>query len=253
MPPIIIARYITKRTFRSEQRVTIGISGKEESWEGRRRPMGHGSRSPATESKSSPDLQKQRMRRCPVICPRLWWTSANGWINVLNVDKKVIIGQSVYLQPQLLRSLELTQNEALVKLDTKPLKSQSRDPCHKSWPSKADFTWLIVIRHKVCLCFTLCSQLTHSSHMTRSWVSSSCYDWLMFLWLTIVSHNHVMTFAHDSHYESRVPRRWRALRTWHVLWFAIGLKACCAVTHWGHLMDFGHDSLWVIGPRDSSY
>jgi len=25
--------------------------------------------------------------------------------------------------------------------------------CHKSWLSKADFTWVIVISHKVCLCF----------------------------------------------------------------------------------------------------
>jgi len=79
--------------------------------------------------------------------------------------------------------------------------------CHKSWLSKADFTWLIVISHKVCLCFVLCSQLTHSSHMTRTCVSSLCYDWLMFLWLTIVSHNDVMIFASDSHYESRVPCR----------------------------------------------
>jgi len=96
--------------------------------------------------------------------------------------------------------------------------------CHKSWLSKADFIWLIVISHKVCLCFTLCSQLTYSSQMTRTCVSSLCYNWLMFLWLTIVSHNDVMTFAHDSHYESRVPRRWRTLRTWHVLCFMIGLQ-----------------------------
>ena len=66
--------------------------------------------------------------------------------------------------------------------------------------------------------------MTHSSHMTRTCASSLCYDWLMFLWLTIVSHNDVMTFARDSYYESRVSRRWRALRTWHVLCFMIGLR-----------------------------
>jgi len=104
--------------------------------------------------------------------------------------------------------------------------------CHKSWLSKEDFTWLIVISHKVCLCFTLCSQLTHSSHMTRTCMSSLCYDWLMFLWLTIVSHNDVMTFARDSHYESRVPRRWHALRTWYVLCFMIDLR---------------HVAQWLIG------
>ena len=104
--------------------------------------------------------------------------------------------------------------------------------CHKSWLSKADFTWLIIISHKVCLCFTLCSQLTHGSHMTRTCVLSLCYDWLMFLWLTIVSHNDVMTFARDSHYKSRVSRRWRALCTWHVLCFMIGLR---------------HVAQWLIG------
>jgi len=104
--------------------------------------------------------------------------------------------------------------------------------CHKSWLSKADFTWIVVTSHKVCLCFTLCSQLTHSSHMTRTCVSSLCYNWLMFLWLTIVSHNDVMTFARDSLYESRVPRRWRALRTWYVLCFMIGLR---------------HVAQWLIG------
>ena len=146
--------------------------------------------------------------------------------------------------------------------------------CHKSWLSKAHFTWLIVISHTVCLCFALCSQLTYSSQMTRTCVSSLCYDWLMFqwltivshndvmicfalcsqlthsshmthtcvsslyydwlmfLWLTIVSHNDVMTFAPDSHYESRVPRRWYALRTWYVLCFMIRL--------W-------HVAQWLIG------
>ena len=105
-------------------------------------------------------------------------------------------------------------------------------PCHKSWLSKQDFTWLIVISHKVCLCFTLCSQLTNSTHMTRTCVSWLCYDWLMFLWHTIVSHNDVMTFARDSHYESRVPRRWRALRTGYVLYFMIDLR---------------HVAQWLIG------
>jgi len=71
--------------------------------------------------------------------------------------------------------------------------------CHKSWLSKADFTWLIVISHKLCLHFTLCSQLTHSSHMTRTCASSLYYNWLILLWLTIVSYNDVMTFARDWH------------------------------------------------------
>ena len=58
---------------------------------------------------------------------------------------------------------------------------ESLDNCHKSWLSKEGFTWLIVICHEVCLCFTVCSQLTHRSHMTRTCVSSLCYDWLIFL------------------------------------------------------------------------
>ena len=106
---------------------------------------------------------------------------------------------------------------------------QFKASCHKSWLSKADFTSLIVISHKVCLCFTLCSQLTHSSWMTHTCMLSLCYDWLMFLWLTIVSHNDQIIFAHDSHYESQVSLRWRTMRTWLVLCFMIGLRY---VVHW---------------------
>ena len=62
------------------------------------------------------------------------------------------------------------------------------------------------------------------SHMTRTCVSSLGYDWLIVIWLTIVSHNDVMTFAHDSHYESWVSRMWpiRAHDLFYELWLVYG-------------------------------
>jgi len=51
-----------------------------------------------------------------------------------------------------------------------------------------------------CLCFTL----------LRTCESLLYYDWLNGSWLTIVKSYDLMTFAHDSHYESWVSRMWLA-------------------------------------------
>jgi len=82
------------------------------------------------------------------------------------------------------------------------------DSCHKLWLSKADFTWLILMSHKVCWI----------SHYDVTWLivltwlrtreSLLYFDWLMVSWLTMVTSYDVMTFAHDSYYESWVSRVW---------------------------------------------
>jgi len=80
--------------------------------------------------------------------------------------------------------------------------------CHKSWLSKADFTWLIVMSHKVCWF----SQYDVARLIAFTWLrpceSSLYYDWLIVSWLTIVTSYDVMPFAHDSCYESWVLRMW---------------------------------------------
>ena len=80
--------------------------------------------------------------------------------------------------------------------------------CHKSWPSKADFTWLILMSHKVY--WILHYDVTWLIVLTwlRSRESLLYYDWLNVSWLTIVTSYDVMTFAHDSYYESWVSRMW---------------------------------------------
>ena len=78
--------------------------------------------------------------------------------------------------------------------------------CHKSWVSKADFTWLILMSHKVC--WILHYEVTWLIVLTwlRTCESLLYYDWLNVSWLTIVTSYDVMTFAHDSHHESWVSR-----------------------------------------------
>ena len=80
--------------------------------------------------------------------------------------------------------------------------------CHKSWLSKADFTWLIFMSHKVCWIphYDLAWLIVRTWLRTRE--SLVYYDWLIVSWLTIVMSYDVMTFAHDSHYESWVSHMW---------------------------------------------
>ena len=80
--------------------------------------------------------------------------------------------------------------------------------CHKLWLSQAEFTWLILISHKVCwiLHYDVIWLITFTWLRTcESWLY---YDWLIVLWLTIVTSYDVMTFAHDSCYESWVSHMW---------------------------------------------
>jgi len=58
------------------------------------------------------------------------------------------------------------------------------------WISHYDVTWLIVLT------------------WLRNRESLLYYDWLNISWLTIVTSYDVMTFTHDSHYESWLSRMW---------------------------------------------
>ena len=80
--------------------------------------------------------------------------------------------------------------------------------CHKLWLSKADFTWLILMSHKVCWIshYDVTWLIVLTWLRTREWLLY--FDWLIVSWLTIVTSYDVMTFAHDSYYESWVSRVW---------------------------------------------
>ena len=115
-----------KNIIPSQESVTIGnLPLRDSQRKGKAR--GHANRNPAIMRLGLQGLKKQSTQRCFVIFPRLWLTNANGWINALDVDKLVTTGQSVLRLPQLLRHLELIENEAPVKLDTKPPKCRTRD------------------------------------------------------------------------------------------------------------------------------
>jgi len=75
------------------------------------------------------------------------------------------------------------------------------------WILHYDVTWLIVLTW-LCTCESLL-----------------CYDWLIVSWLTIVKSYDVMTFAHDSYYESWVSRMWliRAHDLVYELWLVNGM------------------------------
>ena len=100
------------------------------------------------------------------------------------------------------------QNKVQTRFDPEILPSSTQRICHKSWLSKADFTWLILMSHKVC-------GIPHydvTGLIVLTWLGTReellYYDWLIVSWLTIVTSYGVMTFAHDSYNESWVSRMW---------------------------------------------
>ena len=118
--------------------------------------------------------------------------------------------------------------------------NHSTASCHKLWLSKADFTWLILMSHKVCWI----------SHYDVTWLivftwlrtreSLLYFDWLIVSWLTIVTLYDVMTFTHDSHYESWVSRMWLV---WahdlgykssmdFALWLTMSHRGLCSARWW---------------------
>ena len=111
----------------------------------------------------------------------------------------------------------------------------------KSWLSKADFTWPILISHKVCWF----SYYDVTWLIVRTWLrtceSSLYYDWLMVSWLKIVKSYDVFIFTHDSYYESWVSRIW--LIWAHDLVYRFWLvKGCAQLTQTSQLRDF---TLWL--------
>ena len=105
---------------------------------------------------------------------------------------------------------------------------------HKSWLSKADFTRLIVISHKVCWIpyYDIAWLIVHT------WLSTCklllYYNWLIGSWVTIVMSYDVMTFTHDSHYESWVSPMWLiwAQDLVYGLWLVNGLLYCDSYELW---------------------
>ena len=118
---------------------------------------------------------------------------------------------------------------------------QSGRSCHKSWLSKADFTWLILMSHKVCwiLHYDVAWLIVLTLLRTRK--SFLYYDWLIVSWLTIVTSYHVMTFAHDSYYESWVSRMWLVRAHDLVYGFWLVNRMLCDDSY-ESLMDF---ALWL--------
>jgi len=68
MPPILVHRYKRSLILRNEQRATTGILLRQRDRGRRKRPLAHGSRSPATERKGLQNPQKQRIPRCTGMC-----------------------------------------------------------------------------------------------------------------------------------------------------------------------------------------
>ena len=126
-----------------------------------------------------------------------FWSDINNW----TVEFSLIFGvkrenrQDVWLVT-LSYPRQSTRSEASASL------------CHKSWLSKADLTWLILMSHKVCWIphYELTWLIVLTWRLTRE--SLLYFDWLIVSWLTIVTSYDVMTFAHDSYYESWVSPMW---------------------------------------------
>jgi len=119
--------------------------------------------------------------------------------------------------------------------------------CHESWLSKVDFTWLILISHKVCWFCTMTSLRLIAFTWLRTCESLVDYDWLMVSWLTMVMSYDVMTFAHDSYYESWVSRMWLIWahdRVYGFGWMERDVRSWLIRVSWwiSH-----YASLWVIG------
>jgi len=118
--------------------------------------------------------------------------------------------------------------------------------CHKSWLSKVDFTWLILISHKVCWFCTMTSLWLIAFTWLRTSESLFDYDWLMVSWLKIVTSDDVMIFTHDSYYESWVARMgliWAHDRVYGFWSMERDVRSWLIRVSWwiSH-----YDSLWVI-------
>ena len=112
--------------------------------------------------------------------------------------------------------------------------------CHKSWLSKAGFTWLIFMSRKVC--WILHYDVTWLIVLTWLCTCESLlyYDWLIVSWLMIVTSYDVMIFADDSYYESWVSRMWLVwahdlvyeLSMDFALWLTMSHRGLCSVRWW---------------------
>ena len=130
-----------------------------------------------------------------------------GWGLTKSHDTSVRSGRSLHRSQALGKSHRGSAIPRLSVSEEGP-DDQRGCQCHKSWLSRPDFIWLILMSHKVC--WILHYDVTWLIVLTWPWTCESllCYDWLIVSWLTIVTSYDVMSLAHDSYYESWVSRMW---------------------------------------------